>query len=75
MAKTFTVLAEKYNLVSEAPLEVEVISSGEHKSTHITIRLTIKDKENLKKLSEFHSLSIGAMIRKLATSEAQKLGL
>jgi hypothetical protein len=34
MAKTFTVLAEKYNLVSEAPLEVEVISSGEHKSTH-----------------------------------------
>jgi hypothetical protein len=44
-------------------------------STHITIRLTIKDKENLKKLSEFHSLSIGAMIRKLATSEAQKLGL
>jgi hypothetical protein len=44
-------------------------------STHITIRLTIQDKENLKKLSEFHSLSIGAMIRKLATTEAQKIGL
>jgi hypothetical protein len=44
-------------------------------TTHITLRLTIQDKENLKKLSEFHSLSIGAMIRKLATSEAQKLGL
>jgi hypothetical protein len=44
-------------------------------STHITIRLTIQDKENLKKLSEFHSLSIGAMIRKLASIEAQKIGL
>jgi len=44
-------------------------------STHITIRLTIQDKENLKKLSEFHSLSIGAMIRKLANTEAQKIGL
>ena len=44
-------------------------------STHITLRLTIQDKENLKKLSEFHSLSIGAMIRKLASNEAQKIGL
>jgi hypothetical protein len=40
-------------------------------TTHITLRLTIQDKENLKKLSEFHSLSIGAMIRKLASIEAQ----
>ncbi len=44
-------------------------------TTHITLRLTIQDKENLKKLSEFHSLSIGAMIRKLASTEAQKIGL
>jgi hypothetical protein len=44
-------------------------------TTNITLRLTIQDKENLKKLSEFHSLSIGALIRKLASIEAQKIGL
>jgi len=44
-------------------------------TTHITLRLTIQDKENLKKLSEFHSLSIGAMIRKVASNVAQKIGL
>lgn len=43
--------------------------------THITLRLTNKDKETLKKLSEFHSSSIGALIRKLVSIEAQKVGL
>lgn len=43
--------------------------------THITLRLTNKDKETLKKLSELHSSSIGALIRKLVSIEAQKVGL
>ena len=43
--------------------------------THITLRITNKDKETLKKLSEFHSSSIGALIRKLALLEAQRLGI
>lgn len=43
--------------------------------THITLRLTNKDKETLKKLSEFHGSSIGALIRKLVSIEAQKVGL
>ncbi len=34
MPKTFTILAEKYRTVTEAPLETEVISNGEHKSDH-----------------------------------------
>ena len=43
--------------------------------TRITLRLTNKDKETLKKLSELHSSSIGALIRKLVSIEAQKVGL
>lgn len=43
--------------------------------THITLRLTSKDKETLKKLSELHSSSIGALIRKLTTIEAERLGI
>jgi hypothetical protein len=34
MGKPLTVLAEKYVLVKEAPLEVEITSSGDHKSDH-----------------------------------------
>jgi hypothetical protein len=44
-------------------------------TTHITLRLTSKDKETLKKLSEFHGSSIGALIRKLTTIEAERLGI
>ena len=34
MRKQFSVLAEKYQAVNEAPLEVEILSNGEHKSDH-----------------------------------------
>lgn len=34
MGKPLTVLAEKYTLVKETPLEVEITSNGEHKSDH-----------------------------------------
>lgn len=34
MRKQFTILAEKYQQVNETPLEVELISNGEHKSDH-----------------------------------------
>lgn len=34
MRKQYSVLAEKYEVLKEAPLEVEVISNGEHKSDH-----------------------------------------
>lgn len=34
MRNNLTVLAEKYQTLKEAPLEVEIISNGEHKSDH-----------------------------------------
>lgn len=34
MRRNLSVLAEKYKAINETPLEVEVTSSGEHRSTH-----------------------------------------
>lgn len=34
MRNQYSILAEKYQVLKEAPLEVEVISNGEHKSDH-----------------------------------------
>ena len=34
MRNQFSVLAERYQTVTEAPLEVEITSTGEHKSDH-----------------------------------------
>lgn len=56
MRNQFKVLAEKYQAVNEAPLEVEVTSSGEHQSDHNVEMARTKALQAVEVASQLHAI-------------------
>lgn len=56
MRKQFSVLAEKYVAVMEAPLEVEIASNGEHQTDHNVEMARTKARQAAEVAAELHEL-------------------
>jgi hypothetical protein len=56
MRKSFSVLAEKYQAINETPLEVEVTSSGEHRTTHNVQMARTKALQAAEVAAQLHAL-------------------